>query len=562
VLVAKEDSDGDGIANEDEVLLGSNPGDAKDVPAAEAVAQLPAKRAEVQKFLASYRWRPFERVQRPALPKVKNEDWVRTPIDAFIAVEHEQRGLQPRPGASKSILLRRVYLDLIGLSPTPEEQQAFENDHSSDAYEKVVDRLLNDPRYGERWGRHWMDVWRYSDWAGWTDGKQVRDSQRHIWRWRDWIVESLNEDKGYDQMVVQMLAADEIAPEDTNVLRATGFLVRNYKMLSREQWLEDTVKHTAQAFLGVTLGCAKCHDHRTDPITQAEYYQVRAIFEPHQVRTDRVPGELDIEKNGVVRVYDADPVPATYFFIRGDERKPDKDRPMSPLVPRVLCGDKLKPKLEVTPVSLNKNAAFPDKRDFVIKDTIAASEQALTAARQALEKAKAEAEAKPGQYKERELEAAIAEAKHAAVVATIHVEELEDRAGKGTDEWKQAAREAGTRQRAQALAEAQLGHYKATAALADAQSRLDEANKNQLATQIPAPNRQRLAKRPPTKRPRTSTLPARKQKRPKRLWPKRTRRRKENRPRISNRGARPLFPRPARADGWHSRSGSQMPITR
>jgi len=216
VLVAKEDSDGDGIANEDEVLLGSNPGDAKDVPAAEAVAQLPAKRAEFQKFLASYRWRPFERVQRPALPKVKNEDWVRTPIDAFIAAEHEQRGLQPRPGASKSILLRRVYLDLIGLSPTPEEQQAYENDHSSDAYEKVVDRLLNDPRYGERWGRHWMDVWRYSDWAGWTDGKQVRDSQRHIWRWRDWIVESLNEDKGYDQMVVQMLAADEIAPEDTN----------------------------------------------------------------------------------------------------------------------------------------------------------------------------------------------------------------------------------------------------------------------------------------------------------------------------------------------------------
>ena len=113
-------------------------------------------------------------------------------------------------------------------------------------------------------------------------------------------------------------------------------------MLSREQWLEDTVKHTAQAFLGVTLGCAKCHDHRTDPISQAEYYQVRAIFEPHQVRTDRVPGELDREKDGLPRTYDVDKETPTYFFIRGDERRPDKDRVMQPAVPRALCGDRLK----------------------------------------------------------------------------------------------------------------------------------------------------------------------------------------------------------------------------
>ena len=283
-LVAHEDSDGDGIDNETELLAGGNPGDAKQVPTAEQLAAVSSRAAEFGKFLASYRWQPFERVQRPPIPKVKNADWVRTPVDAFIAAEHEARGLKPRPGASKSILLRRVYLDLIGLSPTPEEQRAFEEDRSSDAYEKIVDRLLADPRHGERWGRHWMDVWRYSDWAGWTDGKQVRDSQRHIWRWRDWIVESLNADRGYDRMATEMLAADELAPGDPGALRATGFLVRNYKMLSREQWMEDTVKHTAQAFLGITLGCAKCHDHRTDPISQAEYYQVRAIFEPHHAR--------------------------------------------------------------------------------------------------------------------------------------------------------------------------------------------------------------------------------------------------------------------------------------
>ena len=213
-LVAHEDSDGDGVDNETELLAGANPGDAKQTLTSEQIAEVGKHRAEFGKFLASYRWQPFERVQRPPIPKVQSADWVRTPVDAFVAAEHEERGLKPRPSASKAILLRRVYLDLIGLSPTPEEQRAFEEDHTSDAYEKVVDRLLADPRYGERWGRHWMDVWRYSDWAGWTDGKQVRDSQRHIWRWRDWIVESLNADAGYDGMVTDMLAADERAPDD------------------------------------------------------------------------------------------------------------------------------------------------------------------------------------------------------------------------------------------------------------------------------------------------------------------------------------------------------------
>src|SRR4029077_15860362 len=144
---------------------------------------------------------------------------------------------------------------------------------------------------------HWMDVWRYSDWAGW--GAQVRDSQPHIWHWRDWIVESLNADKGYDRMVVEMLAADELAPEDTNALRATGYLVRNFKLLSRETWMQDTVEHTAQAFLGVTLGCARCHDHMFDTLTQRDYYQFRAVFEPYEVRTDRLPGQPDVKKAGL-----------------------------------------------------------------------------------------------------------------------------------------------------------------------------------------------------------------------------------------------------------------------
>ncbi|HTI51869.1 MAG TPA: DUF1549 domain-containing protein, partial [Planctomycetaceae bacterium] len=145
---------------------------------------------------------------RPAVPSVTKRAWVRNPIDAFIAAEHEKRGLTPSPAAPKHLLLRRVHLDLIGLPPTSDEVSAFLADESSDAYDRVVDRLLESPHYGERWGRHWMDVWRYSDWDGY--GAEVRESQPHIWRWRDWIIESLNADKPYDRMIVEMLAGDEV----------------------------------------------------------------------------------------------------------------------------------------------------------------------------------------------------------------------------------------------------------------------------------------------------------------------------------------------------------------
>ena len=129
-------------------------------------------------------------------------------------------------------------------------------------------------------------------------------------------------------MVVEMLAADELCPTIRDALRATGFLVRNFKLLSREQWMQDTVEHTAQAFLGVTLNCARCHDHMYDPISQKEYYRLRAIFEPHHVRIDRVPGQLDTAKDGLPRVYDKDLAAPTYLFIRGDERTPDKEQPL------------------------------------------------------------------------------------------------------------------------------------------------------------------------------------------------------------------------------------------
>jgi hypothetical protein len=432
-LIGKEDSDRDGVANEIELLLGHNPGDAEDVPTKKEVAGIAAQQGEFRKFLASYQWRPFDAVKQPPVPKVKNARWVRNSIDAFVAAQHEARGLVPRPPAAKEILLRRVYLDLIGLSPTPAEIAAFEEDRSADAHEKVVDRLLRDDRYGERWGRHWLDVWRYSDWAGWSGGNQIRDSKPHIWRWRDWTVESLNGDKPYDQMILEMLAADEIAPNDTNALRATGFLARNYKMLSREQWLEDTVKHTSQAFLGVTMGCAKCHNHMYDPITQKEYYQFRAIFEPHQVRTDRVPGQFDMAKDGLVRIYDVGTNAPTYFFVRGDERKADTNRVMRPGVPKALKGT-----FEVSPLILPESAAFPDNRDFVIRDQLRESENAITSARK--------------ESKHSDVKVQLAEARHAALMAVLATESVE----KNSEAWTNAAKKAVLKQRQVGLMEAKL----------------------------------------------------------------------------------------------------------
>jgi hypothetical protein len=469
-LVAREDTDGDGIENETELLLGHNPGDAKDAPNYEELADGVARRAEFAAFLASYRWQPFEPVVRPAVPVIGETSFeVRNPIDAFIAAEHRARGLKARPEAPKEILLRRVYLDLIGLSPTPEELTAFEKDASPDAYERVVDRLLADPRHGERWARHWMDVWRYSDWAGWSGGNQIRDSKPHIWKWRDWIVESLNADKGYDRMIVEMLAADELAPEDTNALRATGFLVRNYKMLSREQWLEDTVKHTSMAFLGITVGCAKCHDHMTDPISQAEYYSMRAIFEPHWVRTDPVPGDTNLMKAGLVRVFDTDTNPPTYFLNRGDERKADTNRVMSPGVPLAFGGS-----LDVQLVSLPLSASNPNKRDFVYRDALAAADYFLMDARTKLTAARTN-QTNSAKLTEQELTVAIAEARRDALAAVIEAEKLEDVARKGTDAWKGAATNAVLRQREVAVAEARLKLHQAKATELEAQKKAEVA---------------------------------------------------------------------------------------
>ncbi len=296
------------------------------------------------------------------------------PIDAFLGAVSTSAGVSPQPEATRHILVRRLFVDLIGLPPQPEQLAAIEADTSSDWYERLVDTLLADPRHGERWARHWMDVWRYADW--WGLGEQHRYSQKHMWHFRDWIVESLNADVGYDEMVRQMLAADELYPDDPAKLRATGFLARNWFLFNRTPWLDETVEHIGKGLLGLTMNCAKCHDHKYDPITQEDYYRFRAFFEPIETRVDVVAGESDLTKDGIPRVFDGHLDRPTYLFIRGDDLKPDTSRAIEPGVPQVLafCG------LGIRPVSLPKTAFEPQRRPWVIEAHLATAARAVAEA--------------------------------------------------------------------------------------------------------------------------------------------------------------------------------------
>jgi hypothetical protein len=373
-----KDADGDGFSNLQELLVGTLPGDAASKPTADEAKGLPARLQEFAKYQSRYRWRPFDPVTRPSVPEGNLQ-----PIDASLAVERAERKLATRPPANRETLVRRLYLDLTGLPPTLAERDAFLKDTSADAYEKLVDQLLASPRHAEHWGRHWMDIWRYSDWAGY--GNEIRESQPHIWRWRDWIVESIDRDKPYDQMIREMLAGDELAPEDDQTIRATGFLVRNWYKFNRNVWLDNTVEHTSKAFLGLTINCARCHDHMYDPIKQTDYYSFRAFFEPLQIRIDRVPGQADTAKDGLARVYDADLNSITYLLMRGNEASPDKDRPCPPTAPGSVRGSLL----AVKSIPLPRDAFDVEQRLHVLEEAYTQAKTRLQQAEQA-QRAKAQ----------------------------------------------------------------------------------------------------------------------------------------------------------------------------
>jgi hypothetical protein len=224
----------------------------------------------------------FQPIRHPTVPAVRQSDWVRNPIDAFILAKLEEIGLKPSPSADKRQLIRRVTLDLIGLPPTPEEVDAFLADpDTSGAYEKLVDRLLASQQYGERWARPWLDLSRYAE----SDGFKSDNARPYAWRYRDYVIRSLNEDKPYDRFIREQLAGDEIDADNAAALVATGFNrhwadednARNL-VLRRQEVLNDITDTTAAVFLGLSLGCARCHDHKYDPLTQRDYYRFQAFF--------------------------------------------------------------------------------------------------------------------------------------------------------------------------------------------------------------------------------------------------------------------------------------------
>lgn len=236
----------------------------------------------------------FQPIAHPELPAVTQKDRVRNPVDLFIGAQLEEHKLTFNPDADRATLVRRVYFDLLGLPPTPQQVADFVADPREDAYEQLIDRLLDSPHYGERWGRHWLDVAGYADSDGYTPEDKVRP---HAYHYRDYVIRSLNADKPWDQFIQEQLAGDEmvkppyvnLSPENLELLTATGFL-RNGpdgtaskgvdQKVARNQVVAETIKIVSTSLLGMTVGCAECHNHRYDPIPQADYYRMRAIFEP------------------------------------------------------------------------------------------------------------------------------------------------------------------------------------------------------------------------------------------------------------------------------------------
>jgi hypothetical protein len=224
----------------------------------------------------------------PAVPQVRQNTWVRNPVDHFILAGLESKGLAPSPEASRRVLIRRLSFDLLGMPPSPEQIEAFVNDPTNDAYEKLVERFLESPRFGERWARHWLDIAHYADTHGFE-----RDRRRdHAWPYRDYVIAALNNDKPYNLFLAEQIAGDALAPQNPESIVATGFLAAGpwdfvgqqetkspkLRRAARADDLDDMVTQVMTATVGMTVNCARCHDHKLDPIPQKDYYRLWAVF--------------------------------------------------------------------------------------------------------------------------------------------------------------------------------------------------------------------------------------------------------------------------------------------
>jgi len=251
------------------------------MPATKGDAE-PVKHGPPQVNAENKRFWSFQPVKRPKVPTVKNTTWSKNPIDAFILAKLEKNKLTPALPASKTALLRRAYYDLIGLPPKPEEVTAFLADKSPNAYAKVVDRLLASPQYGEKWGRHWLDLVRYAE----TNSFERDNPKPFVWRYRDYVVNAFNSDKPYDRFLREQLAGDELPNSTPETIIATGYYrlgawddEPSDPLQARYDEIDDIVATTSQTMLGLTVNCARCHDHKIDPIPQKDYYRMVACFQ-------------------------------------------------------------------------------------------------------------------------------------------------------------------------------------------------------------------------------------------------------------------------------------------
>jgi hypothetical protein len=234
-------------------------------------------------------WWAFQPVTKPPVPQTDTSGWSRNEVDRFIINTLQKADLSPAPAADRRTLIRRLYADMIGLPPSSEDVAAFVADESSDAYARLIDRLLDSPQYGERWGRHWLDLVRYSE----SDGYRADTYRPTMWRYRDWVIQSFNKDKPYDQFVREQIAGDELDPNNPDAVVATAYwrlyLYEYNQRDVRGHWraiVEELTDITGEAFLGMSVGCAKCHDHKFDPILREDYYRLQAFFSSIEPRDD------------------------------------------------------------------------------------------------------------------------------------------------------------------------------------------------------------------------------------------------------------------------------------
>jgi hypothetical protein len=281
----------------------------------------------------------FQPIERPAVPEVSDRSWAGNPVDRFVLAKLNAEGISPAPKTDRRTLIRRLYLDLIGLPPGPLEVQEFLDDPSPEAVARVVDRLLASPHYGERFGRHWLDVVRFAE----TNGYERDGAKPSAWRYRDYVIDALNRDKPYSRFLTEQLAGDEIEGSDATAQIATTFLRLGTwddepaePAVDRYDQLDDVLGTAATAFLGITLRCARCHDHKFEPFSQVDYYRMLAVFEPlKRPQNDRADLDRPVGTEAELAAYHASLARTDADFTATWARvealiKPEIDRLLSP----------------------------------------------------------------------------------------------------------------------------------------------------------------------------------------------------------------------------------------